>query len=306
MRVALFGGTGFVGSYLVDALVERGHTPVLMVRPGSGDRLRQAEACESVEGEIGDERAVRRTLANCDAAIYNIGILREEPGASFMELQYEGAKRAMDAAMEEDVGRFLLMSANGVKANGTPYQESKYLAERYLAQTELAYTIFRPSVVFGDPRGRMEFCTQLKEQMIAPPFPAPAFHEGIKPPEEYFRMAPVAVEDVAAIFTGSLENADTHGRTLILCGPEDYQWPEIVRIIGRAIGKDKRVVPVPAGLVMAVAVLLDRFSFFPITRDQLTMLLEGNTGDSSAVYEELGIRPTTFDEESLAYLSAHG
>ena len=306
MRVALFGGTGFVGSYIVDALVERGHTPVLMVRPGSEDKLRHGDACETVEGEIEDERAVRRALAGCDAAIYNIGILREEPGVSFVALQYEGAKRTMDAAMEEGVYRFLLMSANGVKANGTRYQETKYLAERYLAQTELAYTIFRPSVVFGDPRGRMEFCTQLKEQMIAPPIPAPAFYEGLKPPQEYFRMAPVFVEDVAAAFAGSLENTDTHGRTLILCGPDEYQWPEIVRVIGRAIGKDKLVIPVPAALVMAAAAVLDRFSFFPITRDQLTMLLEGNTGGAAGVYEGLGIRPTPFNEEALGYLSAQG
>ena len=306
MRVALFGGTGFVGSYIVDALVGKGHTPVLLVRPGSKDKLRHAEACETVEGEIGDAAAVAQTLRDCDAGIYNIGILREEPGVSFVELQYEGAKRAMDAAMEQGVGRFVLMSANGVKANGTAYQETKYLAERYLAQTELAYTIFRPSVVFGDPRGRMEFCTQLKQQMVAPPIPAPAFYEGLKPPEHYFEMAPVFVEDVAASFAGSLERTDTHGRTLTLCGPDSLEWPEIIRVIGRAIGKDKLVIPTPAAPVKAVASVMERFSFFPITRDQLTMLLEGNTGDSDAVYEELGITPTRFSEDNLSYLSRDG
>jgi hypothetical protein len=54
--------------------------------------------------------------------------------------------------------------------------------------------------------------------------------------------------------------------------------------------------------VSAVAGLLDRFESFPLTRDQLTMLLEGNTGDSSEVFAELHIQPQHFDQDSLAYL----
>ena len=51
------------------------------------------------------------------------------------------------------------MSANGVKADGTPYQRTKYQAEEYLRASPLHWTIFQPSVIFGDPRGRMEFAT---------------------------------------------------------------------------------------------------------------------------------------------------
>ena len=53
------------------------------------------------------------------------------------------------------------MSANGIHKNGTSYQATKYLAEEYLKESKLKYTIFRPSVIFGDPQGRMEFATQL-------------------------------------------------------------------------------------------------------------------------------------------------
>ncbi|NJN46936.1 MAG: SDR family oxidoreductase, partial [Candidatus Competibacteraceae bacterium] len=54
MRVALFGGTGFVGSYLVRKLLERQHQPVLLVRPGSESKVEQHERCVLVPGDIND------------------------------------------------------------------------------------------------------------------------------------------------------------------------------------------------------------------------------------------------------------
>ena len=304
MRVAIFGGTGFVGSYLVDALVAAGHHLALLVRPGSEDKVRHRERVRIVSGDISDPDSVRTTLEHCDAAIYNIGIIREFPsqGITFRSMQYEGAMRVIEAADDGSVSRFLLMSANGVKPDGTPYQETKYLAERFLAQSEMNYTIFRPSVVYGDPRGRMEFCTQLRDDMIRSPLPAPNFYSGSSPKTGGFAMSPVHVLDVAQAFCRSLENEATYGKTMTLCGPEAVSWPEIIRRIARASGRKKLIVPVPAGLVAAAAGLLERFESFPLTRDQLTMLLEGNTGDSSEVFAELRIEPRSFDQKSLAYL----
>lgn len=304
MRVAIFGGTGFVGSYLVDALVAAGHHLALLVRPGSEDKVRHRERVRIVSGDISDPDSVGTTLEHCDAAIYNIGIIREFPsqGITFRSMQYEGAMRVIEAADDGSVGRFLLMSANGVKPDGTPYQETKYLAERFLAQSEMNYTIFRPSVVFGDPRGRMEFCTQLRDDMIRSPLPAPNFFSGSSPKTGGFAMSPVHVLDVAQAFCRALENETTYGKTMTLCGPEAVPWPEIIRRIARACGRKKLIVPVPAGLVAAAAGVLERFESFPLTRDQLTMLLEGNTGDSSEEFAELRIEPRHFDQKNLAYL----
>jgi len=305
MRVAIFGGTGFVGSYLVESLVAAGHQPVLLVRAGSEGKVRHRDKVRVVTGDISDAGAVAETLQNCEAAIYNIGIIREFPsrGVTFRAMQYEGAMRVIESAEDTTVKRFLLMSANGVKADGTEYQETKYLAERFLAQSELDYTIFRPSVIFGDPRGCMEFCTQLRDQMIRPPIPAPNFYTGASPAEGGFSMSPVHVRDVAEAFSRALENEETFGKTYALCGPETLPWPVIIRRIAAASGRRKLIVPAPAGLVRTMVSLLERFEWFPMTRDQLSMLLEGNSGDSSDVFATLAIEPSRFDKEHLAYLN---
>lgn len=305
MKVALFGGTGFVGSYLVDELIRQAHDPVLLVRPGSEPKVRHADQCEIISGDVTDPGSVRRTVEDCEAVIYNIGILRESPhtGVTFEQLQFHGARRTMEAAGELGKGRFILMSANGVRQDGTPYQQTKYLAEQQLRSSTLDYTIFRPSLIFGDPRGHMEFCSRLRDQMIRLPLPAPLFYEGLLPfSSGTFAMSPIHVEDVARMMITSLAMPEAVGKTFTLCGPEAIEWRAVIRLIAKACGTSKLTIPVPAFYIKILATLLESYEFFPITRDQLTMLLEGNTGDSSDVYTLFDITPTRFDEAALDYL----
>ena len=77
MKVALFGGTGFVGSYMVDALLDGGHEPALLVREGSEQKVRRKDECRIVMGDVTDAESVRETLSDSEAVIYLIGIIRE-------------------------------------------------------------------------------------------------------------------------------------------------------------------------------------------------------------------------------------
>ena len=122
MRVAIIGGTGFVGGYLIESLLDAGHSVSTMVRPGSEDKLRRAAQLRIIGGSLSAQNAIEETCAGCDAVIYNVGILREFPrqGITFEETQLLGVERTIAAAKSAGVSRFLLMSANGVHANGTP------------------------------------------------------------------------------------------------------------------------------------------------------------------------------------------
>jgi len=305
MRVALFGGTGFVGGYLVDALVDSGVHPVVLVRSGNESRLNHPDECTLVNGDVKDPEAIASTLDGCDAAIYNIGILREFPsrGITYNALQLDAVRQAVDAAKDAGAGRFLLMSANGVKADGTPYQATKYAAEEYLKASGLDWTIFRPSVIFGDPGERMEFATQLASDIVRPPLPAPLFFDGVSPVNAgQFRLSPVHVEDVAQAFARSLHSDDSIGKTFCLGGDDALTWQQILTTIADAMGKKKTMLPIPACGVRLAAGALDRFEAFPITRDQIDMLMEGNTCPPNDL-RSLGITPQRFTAENLAYLS---
>ena len=307
MKVAILGGTGFVGSYIIDALVAGGHTPRVLVRPGSEGKLRFREKCEIVPGGVGDDEAVANCVEGSDAVIYLVGIIRDFPdkGITFEALHYEGAVRAIDAAKAAGARRFVLMSANGVKPDGTPYQSTKYRAEEYLKSSGLDWTVFRPSLVFGDPRGLMEFCTQVTADMIDKPIPAPLFHEGLLPTGAgEFGLSPVFVEDVAQCFVRALETPATVGKTYPLGGPDTLTWKEVIALLADVAGKRKLMLPAPAGVVKAVASVFDRFEWFPVTRDQVEMLVEGNVADGSEAFRAMGIRPTRFTPAALGYLGA--
>ena len=309
MKVTVFGGTGYVGSYLIDELLDKGHHPVLLVRPGSRHKVRHREHCTLVDGDIASPDTIRTALTGTDAVIYNIGILREFPpsGVTYEALHFEGARRVMDVAEEVGVRRFLLMSANGVKADGTGYQRTKHMAEQYLKTTALNWTVFRPSVLFGEPRGRMEFATQLYRDIVRSPLPAPLFYEGLLPFNAgEFRMSPVYVKDVAAVFVQALDMPETTGQIFPLCGPVSLSWKEILKTIAAAAGTTKRALPAPVLLLKGLALALDRFAFFPITRDQLTMLMEGNTCDGHNAFQHFDLEPVPFDTTRLVYLQRKG
>ena len=296
MRVAIIGGTGFVGSYLIDALVAAGHDVVAMVRPGSEDKLRGGERVMAVPGELGKAAVLNDLVDGCDAVIYNVGLLREFPrqGITFEQAQYQGVVDTVNAMQQAGVRRLLLMSAIGVKHPGTKYQSTKRRAEQHALDSKLNVTVLRPSVIFGDPRGTMEFATQLYRDMVRPPFPAVSF-PGVE-------MSPVFIEDVADAFVAALEDDSTIGKTIELAGPEILSWDDIVARIADAVGRKKLVLPMPIWMMRAGATLFDWLPFYPVTRDQLTMLEEGNTAPSSPLQELIGRAPQPMSADALSYL----
>jgi NADH dehydrogenase len=305
MRVAVIGGTGFVGVHLVERLLAEGHRPRLLVRSGSGHKVERAGDCEIVPGDLEQPGALAQCLEGTEAVIYLIGLLREFPaqGVTFEAMHRIGVEHSIAEAQAQGVQRFLLMSANGVRPDGTAYQRTKFQSEEALKASGLRWTIFRPSVIFGDPRGRMEFCSQLKRDLIDSPLPAPLFFPGWLPTGAgAFQLAPVAVDDVAAAFALALREASTESQTYSLCGPDRLSWRSILETIAAACGRTKWMLPAPALAVGAVAGLLDRFPWFPITKDQLQMLLEGNVCYENDGFARLGLTPTRFGPDALGYL----
>ena len=180
------------------------------------------------------------------------------------------------------------------------------MIDRIMRAIRLDWTVFRPSVLFGDPRGRMEFATQLLRDIVRSPLPAPLFFEGLLPLNAGgFRMSPVHVRDVATVFATALEMPESVGRTYELCGPADLSWKNMLQIIARAAGTTKWSLPAPVLPLKILAALFERYEFFPITRGQLSMLMEGNTCNGADAFHLFGVAPEPFDEAGLAYLQAN-
>ena len=317
MKVALIGGTGYVGSYIIDELIKSGHNPKLLVRNGSEHKVVQPESCETISGDIDDDDAVSSTLDGCDAVIYLIALIREFPqrGLTNEKLQFKGSEKVARIAEEKGVKKFLLMSALGASPdpNGSKYMQAKHLSEQSIQNTSLEWTIIRPSSLFGDPRGndRPEFCMMLDKLMLSLvpypkffPFPAPSFFTGLNPFEAgNYSLSMVHVKDVASIFIKTLEDKDSIHKTIEIGGNRQVSWNEIVTSIAEVTGRKIIMVPAPFFIVATIAGLLDRFSWFPAGKDQLNDLIKGSVCDSSELFKKYSINPIPFSIENLKYIS---
>ncbi len=307
MKVALFGGTGFVGSYIIDELLSHKYSPKLLVRESSEKKLLKASKCEIIVGDLTNKAAMAKLIKSADVVIYSIGLVREFPhkGITFQETQFDGVKDSVDLAKEYGIKRYILVSANGAKLDGTKYQSTKYLAEEYLKHSDLEWTIFRPSLCFGDPRGggRPEFCSQLKKDMLKLPIPSPNFHSGLLPLNAgKFALSPIHIKNVAEFVVKSIELENSKKKTYLL-GGEAYYWPDLVKTMAASYGKKKWMIPAPAIGAKMLAFFFERFAWFPITRDQVTMLIESNVCDSKEHFESFEIEPIPYNTETLSYLN---
>jgi NADH dehydrogenase len=291
MKLFVSGGTGFVGGHLCRELLDRGHSLRLLVhRAGVTTR----EGVEEFPGDVTDPRSCRDGARGCDGVINLVGIIREFPGrgVTFARLHEEATRNMVAAAQENGIGRYLQMSALGTRANAVSgYHRSKYAAEELVRRGGLQHTIFRPSLIYGPGDA---FVTMLAGYIRSFGV-VPVIGDGA------YRMQPIAVQDVARCFSLALELPQTIGREYELCGPDRLTYLELVDAIGRAMGRSFVLkVKNPLYLMKLVTPLLEGFSFFPLTSDQITMLLEESICDGSW-RETFGFEPVGF-AEGISYL----
>ncbi|MEM1126775.1 MAG: NAD-dependent epimerase/dehydratase family protein [Bacteroidota bacterium] len=304
MHVFLTGGTGFVGSYVLRALLEAGHTVRCLMRDKAAPLAVEDTQIERVKGDVTSAKSLTGALQGCEAVIHLVGIIEEQPGRgiTFEALHTEGTRHVVAEAQQSEISTFIHMSANGARAEGVSgYQTSKWAAEELVRAAAFdRWTIFRPSILFGDPGpDHPEFATQLVDTLIRP-FPIlPVFGDG------QYRLQPISVQEVAMAFVQALTNEAAWGRSFCAAGPDTFTYEETLDLLARAAGlTPKPTVRQPLWLVRPALQLADPLGVLPISLDQFEMLIEGNTCDASSFYQTFALTPVPFDTENLAYLRA--
>ncbi|MDI6789987.1 MAG: complex I NDUFA9 subunit family protein [Thermodesulfobacteriota bacterium] len=296
MKVFVTGGTGFVGNHLVNALLDDGYQVRCLVRPGSEKKLARRHDVDIWPGDIFDgQDRLADGMEDCQAVIHLIGIIREFPrkGITFERLHYQAAVQVVNAAQAAGIKRYIHMSSLGTRPNArSRYHQTKYKAEEYVRRSGLDFTIFQPSVIFGP---RDNFVNLFREMILKSPF-IPVVGDGS------YALQPVDVRTVARAFTLSLKEEKTIGRVFQLSGRDRFTFNDILDIIARALEKKIIKAHIPVGLIRIMAYFLEGLPGFPLARDQIVMLLEGNIGSETSFYEEFGIAPTPFEAGIKEYI----
>ncbi|MGH9443106.1 MAG: complex I NDUFA9 subunit family protein [Thermoanaerobaculia bacterium] len=285
MKVAVTGATGFVGGYVVNELLRRGHWVRALVRePGIQSRFNRP--VEPVVGDLTDPASLDPFARGCDAVVHLVGIIHEKAGRSFDQIHRQGTENVVVAASRAGVGKYVQMSAMGSSASSpSEYGRTKAMGEEAVKRSRLDWTIFRPSIIFGPGDG---FVSLLARIIRRNPVFIPVIGSGT------VRFMPVSVRDVARLFADSLEKAEASKKSFDVGGPGIFTQDEINREIAVALGKPRKPLvhfPIAFGSLLARAnSLVPRF-ILPqplLTVDQLKSLSQDSVADTSAAASVFG------------------
>ncbi|HLT02831.1 MAG TPA: complex I NDUFA9 subunit family protein [Geminicoccaceae bacterium] len=298
----IFGGTGFIGRYVVQRLADRGARILVISRSPRtrGLHLQPLGAVNQivVQGtDLDDEAALRRTVAGASGVINLIGILYETGRQPFAEVHGALPGRIAAAASAEGVPRLVHVSAIGADPNSTSaYARSKAEGERRVRVAFPAATILRPSIVIGPEDGFFNRFANLARFLPALPLIG-----GGKT-----RFQPVYVGDVAQAVVAALERDDCQGQTYELGGPKAYTFEELMRYMLQVVERRRLLVNVPFGLANLLARFLELLPEPPLTRDQVELLKYDNVvTPGTPGFDALGITPTPIELIVPDYLALY-
>lgn len=298
-RVAtVFGGSGFIGRYVVKRLAQAGYRVIVAVR--------HVEAAKFLRpyGDVGQITAVQTSITNrdqiahavagADVVVNLVGILYETGKNRFGTIQEEGAKMIAEEAAKTGASRLVQMSAIGADAaSDSDYARSKAAGEASVKEAFPAAMILRPSIVFGPEDGFFNRFAQMAQFL---PF-LPLFGGGTT------RFQPVFVGDVADAVMKGLTESDTAGKTYELGGPKAYSFKDLMLIILKATRRKSVLLPLPFVVGDVQATFLELLPVPPLTRDQMKLLRKDNVvADGAATLLDLGIKPTSIEAIVPPYL----
>jgi uncharacterized protein YbjT (DUF2867 family) len=269
MRVAITGGTGFVGRHLATALVDRGHEVVLVAR---GVDRRDPSAFELpntrfFSADLSNVDDLLRAFGACGAVAHCAGINREIGKQTYNRIHIEGTRNVVEAARRAGVGKLTLLSFLRARPNcGSGYHESKWAAEEIVRASGLDYTIFKSGVIYGRGDHMLDHLSHAMHTF--PVFALVGFED--RP------VRPLAVEDLARVVVASLTEGRLSRQTVATLGPEQVALGEAVRRVARVIGKRPLYFPAPVAFHRALAAFLEKIMKTPlVSLAQVRILSEG-------------------------------
>lgn len=310
-RVTVFGGSGFIGRHIVQALVRNGwRVRVACRRPDRAFDLKslgEPDQVELIHANLRDPQTIAAALEGADAAVNLVGILTESNDQTFADIQSRGARAVAEAVKEAGITHFIHISAIGARENSpSAYAHSKAEGEAAVHEHVPQAIIFRPSIVFGPEDDFFNrFAVMARLMPVLPLVGART------------RFQPVFVDDIARAAALALDGKATPGATYELGGPGVKTFRELVEYVCGVIGRRRQVIPLSfeSGKLMASATQIASklsLGLFPkllsMTTDQVELLRRDNVVSDEAkaagkTLEGLGIAPQAIEAIVPTYLN---
>lgn len=271
MKIAITGGTGFVGRHLARDLSQCGHEVVLISR-GKDLRdpdIRHLENATFVGIGTSSEASLAEAFAGCDAVAHCAGINRAIGEQTYERVHVEGTRHVVNAARSAGVKKVLLLSFLRARPNcGSPYHESKFAAEEIVRNSELDYTVIKAGMIYGKGDHMLDHLSHTLHSL-------PLFAKvGLKEKQ----IQPVAVEDMVKILVAALVDGRLSRETVAVVGPQTMLLSDAVRQVARLLKRRVLIFPSPVLVHRLLAWVFEKTMTVPlISSAQVRMLEEGIT-----------------------------
>jgi uncharacterized protein YbjT (DUF2867 family) len=294
--VTIFGGGGFLGRYVAQAVLARGARVRIACRNPAGAMyikpLGNLGQVQLIATDVRKPVSVERAAADADAVINLVGSFDNMDA-----VQHVGAGNVAKAAAAAGVGALVHISAIGADPQSeADYGRSKAAGEAAVRAAFPSATILRPSIVFGrEDQFINRFAGLIRMLPVVPVIGADT------------KFQPVFVGDVAKVVAAAL--VGDGGETLELGGPDILTMLELNRWIAKAIGRDPVFAPVPDIAAGLLAKTTGWLPGAPITIDQFKMLGSDNIVTGKDGLAAFGVVPTPLDvvaEDWLDIYRKHG
>jgi NADH dehydrogenase len=295
MRVAITGGTGFVGRHLARAFVARGHEVILIAR-GFDRRdpsVLEIPGARFFAADLSSVDELARAFSACGAIAHCAGINREIGSQTYSRVHVEGTKNVIEAAKRAGVGKITLLSFLRARPNcGSGYHESKWAAEEIVRQSGIDYTVLKAGVIYGRGDHMLDHLSHALHTF--PIFALVGFAD--KP------VRPLAVEDLARVLAAALTEGRLSRQTVAIVGPEQMPLSEAVRRVGRVLEKRPLYFPLPVVCHRALAHIFEATMKVPLVSLAQVRILSEGVVDPWPPYENLPadlLPATPFSDEQI-------
>ena len=297
--VTVFGGSGFIGRYVVQRLAKTGVRVNVAVRHVERAKflkpMGNVGQITPIGCDVTDAESVARAVQGADAVINLVGILYPSGhGKNFDTVHRQAARTIAEAAKAVGAGALVHISAIGADAESeSAYARSKAAGEAAVREVFPDAVILRPGIVFGPEDAFFNRFAAMAR--LSPALPLIGGGHTL--------FQPVYVGDVADAVLRGLADARARGKIYELGGPKTYSFKQLMEVMLATIGRGRLLVPVPFCLAEIQAAFLQLLPVPPLTRDQVTLLKRDNVvAEGALTLADLDIEPTTLEVILPAYL----
>jgi len=294
-RYAVLGGTGFIGSHLLAALAGDGHRITVLSRNRELKRaINVLPNVRTISTDVYDRVSLKKHITGHDAVINLVGILNETGGATFTHTHVDLTATLIAACRQAGVPRIHLMSSLNAGNRASKYLKTRGEAEAQVRNSGMEWTIYRPSVVYGN--GDSFVSRFLKLLRMGPVLPLAQPHA---------KFQPAHVGDVANAIRRCLGDRASIGKIHELYGRGTLELLTIVRMIRDAAGLRGAIVPLPNVLGHLQAIVAELIPGKPFSRDNFNSLNVDSVGSRDG-FADLGITPRRFAAMLPVVLGSYG